>query len=77
MAKITDAEKRANFVRLAEARTDACIQKVRLIGNLASGQYSKTDADVEAIFSTLRGQLDAVEMKFHATKDALPKFKLG
>lgn len=76
MAKLTDAEKRANFVRLAEARTEACIQRIRTIGNLASGQYSKTPEDVEAIFGTIRGALDMQEAKFNATKEVHVKFSL-
>ena len=76
MAKLTDAEKRANFVRLAEARTNACIDRIRTIGNLSSGQYAKTPEDVDKMFSTLREALSAQEAKFLATKEARPKFTL-
>lgn len=66
----------AKFARLAVARTQRCLDTIGLIGNLASGQYAKTPEQVEAIFGTIRGMLDATESKFHGQKDGRPKFSL-
>jgi hypothetical protein len=73
---LSPEEKRANFVRLATARTNACLDRIRTIGNLASGQYDKTPEDVDKMFGAIRAALDAQEAKFSATKQAMPKFEL-
>ena len=51
-------QKRENFVRLAEARTNKILEMVRLLGNLSNtSNYSYTKQDVEKIFNTIEKEL--------------------
>lgn len=73
----TKRDGREAFVRLAEARTQACLDKVRLIGNLSAGQYVKSEADVAAIFGAIRTELEAAEARFSKTVKDSKRFTLG
>ena len=58
-------QKRENFVRLAEARTNKILEMVRLLGNLSNtSNYSYTKQDVEKIFSTIEKELAESKKKF-------------
>lgn len=58
-------QKRENFVRLAENRTNKIIEMVRLLGNLSNtSNYSYTKADVNKIFNTLEKELADAKRKF-------------
>ncbi len=59
--------KEERFKRLAEQRVAATLDKIRLIGNLATSQYSYTADQVAKIFAALKGAIADVEDKFHHT----------
>ena len=61
------ADKREKFVELAERRTQAAIDKISLIGNLANkGAYDWADSDLKKIVNVLEDAVDRVKNKFLA-----------
>ena len=71
-------EKRANFIRLAEGRTQSALDAIRKIGNLSNDRaYEYTDADIKMIVKALRDATAEVEKKFSSsTGETFNKFKL-
>lgn len=68
----TRAEK---FKRLAVLRTNATLDKLRLLGNLSNkSNYEYTDEDVRKILSAIEAQLRMVRAQLGGTKKN--KFKL-
>lgn len=72
------SDKRENFVRLAEGRTQLALDAIRKIGNLSNSRaYEYTDADVKAIVKALRDATADVERKFSSsTGETFNKFRL-
>jgi hypothetical protein len=71
-------DKRANFVRLAEKRTQNVIQKVRVLSNLSNHHvYEYGDADVEEIFDAIQQELTLARSKFEARNKSKPEFALS
>jgi len=63
------------FRRVAEARTNAVIDKLRILGNLSNRQmYSYTEEDINKIFSAINRQVKEVKAKFRPQKEK--RFKL-
>ena len=63
------------FKRVAEARTNAVLDKLRILGNLSNRQmYSYSEEDINKIFSAINKQLREVRVKFNSRKEE--KFKL-
>ena len=63
------------FKRVAEARTNAVLHKLRVLGNLSNRQmYSYSEKDISKIFSAINKQVKEVKAKFNSQKQA--KFKL-
>ena len=63
------------FKRLATARTNAVLEKLRVLGNCANRHvYSYTEKDVERIFAAIERQVKQVRAKFYFPKEE--KFKL-
>jgi hypothetical protein len=61
------SKKREAFVRLAEGRTAAAIQGIRLIGNLSNtSMYEYTDDDVKKMLQSIRDELASTEARFEA-----------
>lgn len=59
-------KKREAFTRLAERRTNALLDRIRLLGNLSNPYaYSYGEDDVRLIFSTIDQELKAAKAKFH------------
>jgi len=52
------------FKRLAEARVNAIMQKIRIFSNLSGPAYKFDEAQVDRIFQAIRMELDEVENKF-------------
>lgn len=73
-----ERDKRANFIRLAEGRTQLALDAIRKIGNLSNNRaYEYTDADVKAIIKALRDATLDIERKFNSsTGDTFNKFRL-
>lgn len=72
------SDKRENFVRLAEGRTQLALDAIRKIGNLSNSRaYEYTDADVKVIIKALRDATAEVERKFSSsTGESFNKFRL-
>lgn len=61
------SKKREAFVRLAEGRTAAAIQGIRLMGNLSNtSMYEYTDDDVKKMLQSIRDELASTEARFEA-----------
>jgi hypothetical protein len=67
--------KRNAFKRLATKRTNAVIQKIRILGHCANPwQYEYSEEDVRKIFKAIDSELKAVKAKFRSSAKA--DFKL-
>ena len=63
------------FKRVAEARTNAIIDKIRVLGNVSNRQiYSYSEEDINKIFSAINKQIKEIRAKFNSPKEE--KFKL-
>ena len=62
--------KEQRFQRLATKRTQAALQKIRLLGNLTSSSYGYNPEQAAKIIGALRGAVDAVEAKFNRVRGA-------
>lgn len=59
------ARKREAFRKLAEKRTNAILEKVRILGNLANrSAYEYSEDEVRKIFSAIDEELRATKAKF-------------
>ncbi|MBN2407647.1 MAG: hypothetical protein JXJ19_08100 [Elusimicrobia bacterium] len=56
--------KEEKFKRLSEKRVNAALDKIRLIGNLASSQYAFSAEQIQSIFDSMRSSITEVEEKF-------------
>ena len=60
-----DETKRDAFLRLAEKRTQAVLEKVRILSNCANPYaYEYTEDDVRRIFAAIEEDLRAARTKF-------------
>ena len=63
------------FKRIAEVRTNAVLDRLRILGNLSNKQmYSYSEEDIKKIFSAIDKQVKEVRAKFNSQKEK--KFKL-
>ena len=63
------------FKRIATLRTNAVLDKLRILGNLSNRQmYSYSEEDINRIFLAINKQIKEVRAKFNSHKQA--KFKL-
>ncbi len=63
------------FKRIAEVRTNAVLNRLRILGNLSNRQmYSYSEEDIDKIFSAITKQIKEVRVKFNSHKQ--DKFKL-
>ncbi len=63
------------FKRVAETRTNAVLDKIRILGNLSNKQlYGYTEKDISRIFTAISKQLKEVRAKFNSQKEK--RFKL-
>lgn len=70
-------DKKANFVRIAEARTNKIIESIALLGNLSnSSYYEYTPEQIEAMFSAIQEELDAQKKRFANESPKKKKFRL-
>lgn len=76
MGKINNNETpEARFKRIAELRTNAVLDRLRILGNLSNRQmYRYSEEDINKIFSEIKRQLREVRAKFNSREEA--KFKL-
>jgi ABC-type Fe3+-hydroxamate transport system substrate-binding protein len=70
-----DETPKERFKRLATARTNAVLDKLRILGNLSNRQlYSYTEEEVEKIFNAINKESKAIKNKF--TNQKQQKFDL-
>jgi len=63
------------FKRLASARTNAVLKRLKVLGNCANrGAYDYTEDDIEKIFSTIEKYTKVIKAKFQFPKDEEFKF---
>ncbi len=71
------SDKRENFKRIAEARTNKIIHLITLLGNLSNRSYYEyTQKDITAIFDAIQAELDAQRAKFSSNDSSEKKFRL-
>lgn len=57
------------FRRLATARTNEVLKRLKILGNCANRQlYSYTEKDIEKIFSAIDRRMRETRAKFHFNK---------
>ena len=62
--------KEQRFQRLATKRTQAALQKIRLLGNLTTSSYAYTPEQAAKIIGALRAAVGTVEAKFNKIRGA-------
>ena len=57
------------FIRIATLRTNAVLDRLRILGNLSNRQmYSYSEEDINKIFSAINKQIKEVRAKFSSRK---------
>ena len=70
-------DKKANFIRIAEARTNTIIESITLLGNLSNTSYYEYTPDqIEAMFSAIQEELDNQKKRFADSGPKKKKFRL-
>lgn len=70
-------DKKANFVRIAEARTNKIIESIALLGNLSNTSYYEyTPEQIEAMFLAIQEELDNQKKRFSDSDSKKKKFRL-
>lgn len=64
--------KEQKFQRLATKRTQAALQKIRLITNLTGSGYAYTPEQAAKILGSLREAVDALEARFNRVRGSRP-----
>lgn len=71
--------KRDRFVRMADARTNQVLDKIRILGGIANPRYYEySQDDVDAIFESIKEELESARSKFlpSANKETAFQFQL-
>ncbi|MBM6990720.1 MAG: hypothetical protein I3I98_04845 [Mobilibacterium timonense] len=70
-------DRKENFIRLAEARTNKILKSITLLGNLSNKSYYEyTDEQIETIFNAIQEELDSQKERFAAKENKVKKFRL-
>ena len=73
---VTTESKSEAFRRLAERRTNAILDRIRVLGNLSNPYvYEYSDDDIRAIFNAIDQELKLTRAKFQNQRKR--EFKLG
>jgi len=64
------------FKRLATARVNNALKKIKLIGNLSAPSYKYTDEEIAKIIQGLKFAVEEVEVKFAKGKKKESGFQL-
>ncbi len=74
MAKPSESKRQA-FQRLATKRTNAVLERIRVLGHCANPQlYEYSEQDVKKIFHAIEKELKIVKTKFQ--NSSKPEFRL-
>lgn len=69
--------KKDNFKRIAENRTNKIIDMIHLLGNLSNTSfYEYTDDQINAVFDAIQKELDAERKKFAKKSKEKKRFEL-
>ena len=76
MSRVNNNEtSQERFKRIATLRTNAILDKIRILGKLSNKQrYSYSDEDINKMFSAINKQIKEARAKFDSHKDH--EFKL-
>ena len=70
-------DKKGNFIRIAEARTNKIIESIALLGNLSNTSYYEyTPEQIESMFSAIQEELDNQKKRFADSEPKKKKFRL-
>ena len=70
-------DKKANFIRIAEARTNKIIESITLLGNLSNTSYYEyTQDQIDSMFSAIQEELDIQKKRFADSGPKKKKFRL-
>lgn len=70
-------DKKGNFIRIAEARTNKIINSIALLGNLSNTSYYEyTAKQVEDMFAAIQDELDNQKKLFFEKENPKKKFRL-
>ena len=73
--RMTDETLAQKFERVAEIRTNAVLDKLRLLGNCSNKRlYSYTEEQLDKIFSAINKQVRETRLKFNFKKKEKFKF---
>jgi len=76
MPKQKFSSKRERFLKVAEARTNAVLEKIRVLGNCANRSlYEYKEEEVNKIFRVIQEFLNETKLKFKNKKESF-KFKI-
>lgn len=71
------SEKKENFKRIAEKRTEKILNDLRLLGNLSNtSNYEYDQKDVDKIFSFIEDELKFTKDKFNKNNSKSKGFRL-
>lgn len=74
---MTEPDRRENFVRLAEGRTQIALDAIRKLGNLSNKRaYEFTDTDIRKISKALKDAVSDLEKRFGSSGEVSDSFKL-
>ena len=70
-------ERKENFIRLAEARTNKILKYIELLGNLSNKSYYEYSPEqIESIFSAIQEELELQKKRFFNKEERVKKFRL-
>lgn len=70
-------QRKDNFKRVAEKRTNKIIDMINLLGNLSNRSfYDFSESQINEIFNAIQNELDIQRMKFQKEKTNKRVFKL-
>lgn len=70
-------QKKENFRRIAESRTNKIIDMINLLENLSNKSYYEyTDDQIDKIFNSIQDALETVRSKFDTDKKKSKRFRL-
>jgi hypothetical protein len=78
MKKVSYADPRERFIRVAEKRTSAVLERLRILSNCANTQlYSYNEGEVKKIFRVIEEEMREAKSRFRLqTKSKKAAFKL-
>jgi len=75
--RMPNETKRERFERIADARTNQVLDKLRILGGLANSRYyDYSQEDVKVIFDAIFEELESTRSKFLSSTKEETKFRL-